>query len=154
MYVNENTHKGAFMLKHIPSVISPELLMTLSEMGHGDEIAIADGNFPSASMNKNVIRLDGNDALPILKGILTLFPLDKGGDSVNLMAVTPGDDVKTPIWAEYHKACQSDPAYRKYCTIERFAFYERAKKAYAVIATGEKALYANIILRKGVVVED
>jgi len=140
------------MLKKIPSVISPALLKVLDEMGHGDEIIIADGNFPCDSMNSRVIRLDGHDVPPILEAILTLFPLDHAQQNVILMSVTKGEDVKTPIWERFDAICKAgDPHYKGYETIDRFAFYERAKKAYAIIATGEKALYANILLKKGVV---
>lgn len=136
------------MLKNIPKIIPPELLKILCEMGHGDEIVIADGNFPSASMGQRVVYMTGNGATEVLEAVLELFPLDTYQQPLYLMAVTPGDTVRTPIWDEYKKAAAkyTDKSFEE---IERFAFYERAKKAYAVIATGESALYANIILKKG-----
>ena len=136
------------MLKNIPKILPPELLKILCEMGHGDEIVIADGNFPSASMGQRVVYMTGNGATEVLEAVLELFPLDTYQQPLYLMAVTPGDTVKTPIWDEYKKvaAKHTDKSFEE---IERFAFYERAKKAYAVIATGESALYANIILKKG-----
>ncbi len=148
------------MLKKIPSILSPELLMVLMEMGHGDEIVIADGNFPAASIaletvSGQLIRLDGHGVPPVLEAILQLFPLDGYADrAVALMEVVPGDPVKTPIWDEYRKiinATEERSRFDDFEYIERFAFYERAKKAYAVIATSESALYANIILKKGCV---
>ncbi|MDT4761271.1 L-fucose mutarotase [Sphaerochaeta sp. PS] len=141
------------MLKRIPSILSPELLKVLMEMGHGDELVIGDGNFPASSMNDRVIRLDGHDVPSILEAILQLFPLDTYADNAILMAKVPGDTVETPIWAEYEKiAKKGDPAFTAFTFIDRYAFYDRAKKAYAVVATGEKALYANVLLKKGVVV--
>lgn len=138
------------MLKNIPKIIPPELLKILCEMGHGDEIVIADGNFPSASIGQRVVYLTGNGAADVLEAVLELLPLDTYANPLYLMEVVKGDNVKTPIWDEYReiskKYSDSDFEY-----LERFEFYERAKKAYAVIATGEKALYANIILKKGVV---
>jgi L-fucose mutarotase len=142
------------MLKNIPSILSPDLLKILMEMGHGDEIVIADGNFPSASVAQRLIRLDGHAIPEILEAMLRLFPLDSYVERpVGLMAVTPGDPYKPVIWEEYKKVIQgSKEPFKEFESIERFAFYERAKKAYAVIATGESALYANMILKKGVVV--
>lgn len=145
------------MLKGIPKILSPELLKVLCEMGHSDRIVIADGNFPAESMGKNaiVIRMDGHGATEVLEAILQLFPLDTYVEQpVSLMQVMPGDNVETPIWNEYEKAVAAvdERGAAAIGQIERFAFYEEAKKAYAIIATGESALYANIMLQKGVVV--
>lgn len=141
------------MLKDIPSILSPELLKVLMEMGHGDELVIADGNFPAASIAQRLIRADGHGVPPLLEAILKLFPLDIYVEQpVALMQVVPDDTVKTPIWDEYDKIIRaSGETFNGFELVERFAFYERAKKAYAVIATGETALYANIILKKGVI---
>ncbi len=138
------------MLKGIPSIISPDLLKVLMEMGHGDELVIGDGNFPGASINKRCLRCDGHGGVELLEAILKLFPLDTYQKPVYLMEKTPGDTVATPIWDEYRKIIKrySDEDLE---FIERFKFYERAKNAYAVVMTGESALYANIILKKGVV---
>lgn len=146
------------MLKGIPSILSPELLKVLCEMGHSDTIVIADGNFPSETIGKDaiVIRADGHGVPEILKAILKVFPLDTYVEKpVSLMQVTPGDDVKTPIWDVYKKLVSEadDRGDKVFAEVERFEFYERAKKAYAVIATGETAIYANIMLQKGVVIE-
>jgi L-fucose mutarotase len=142
-------------LKGIQSILPPELLKILMEMGHGDEIVLADGNFPAASIANRLVRCDGHGIPQLLDAILKLFPLDAYVDSpVSLMQVVPGDTVETPIWDVYKDIVKKyEPKNNKIENIERFAFYERAKKAYAVVATGEKALYANIILKKGVVVE-
>lgn len=145
------------MLKGIPKILSPELLKVLCEMGHSDRLVIADGNFPAESMGKDaiVIRMDGHGACDVLEAILQVFPLDTYVEKpVNLMEVMPGDTVETPIWDEYKKLVTAvdDRGADAVGNIERFAFYEEAKKAYAIIATGEGALYANIMLQKGVVV--
>lgn len=142
------------MLKNIPSILSPGLLKILMEMGHGDEIVIADGNFPSASIAQRLVRLDGHGVPEILEAVLKLFPLDTYVERpVSLMAVTPGDRTQPVIWEEYRKIMQeSREPFKEFEYVERFAFYERARKAYAVVATGESALYANVILKKGVVV--
>lgn len=144
------------MLKGIPSILSPELLCALSQMGHGDELVIADGNFPAHSVGKNsiVIHLDGHGVPEVLDAILQLFPLDTYTEKpVGLMAVCDGDDVETPIWDKYNDLLNKyEPEHHDIEYIERFAFYERAKGAYLIIATSEQALYANILLKKGVVV--
>lgn len=143
------------MLKGIPSILSPELLKILMEMGHGDEIVISDGNFPAASYAQRLVRCDGHNVPELLDAILKFFPLDPYVKApVALMQIVPGDKVETPIWEVYREIVKKhEPVTNTIEDIERFAFYERARKAYAVIATGEKALYANIILKKGVVVE-
>lgn len=143
------------MLKGIPGILSPELLKILMEMGHGDELVISDGNFPAASIANRLVRCDGHNVPEVLEAILEFFPLDTYSVApVSLMEVVPGDKVETPIWEVYKDIVKKhEPVANKIQNIERFAFYERAKSAYAVVATGEKALYANIILKKGVVVE-
>lgn len=144
------------MLKGIPAILSPELLKVLMEMGHGDEICIGDGNFPHASMNARVIRCDGHGVPELLEAILRLMPLDTYVDKpATLMAVVPGDTVQTPIWDTYRTIIgRFDPrGGEAIANIDRFSFYDRARSCYAVIASGEKALYANIILKKGVVVD-
>ena len=143
------------MLKGIPKILSPKLLKVLAEMGHGDRIVIADGNFPSESMGKNavVIRCDGHGVPEILDAILQFFPLDTYVEKpVTLMEVAPGVNVETPIWDTFNEiTAKHDPrGARAIGWIERFAFYEESKKAYAIIATGESALYACMILQKGV----
>lgn len=144
------------MLKGIPKILSPELLKVLCEMGHSDRLVIADGNFPSESMGKNakVIRCDGHGVPELLEAILTVFPLDTYVESpVSLMQVMPGDNAETPIWDEYKGIISKydERGEKAIGQTERFAFYDEAKTAYAIIATGESALYANIMLQKGVV---
>jgi L-fucose mutarotase len=140
------------MLKNIPNILSPELLKILMEMGHGDEIVIADGNFPAASMAKRLVRLDGHGVNKVLDAVLRLFPLDTFEKSVGLMEVVPGDNTKPSIWNDYKVTIKkSGELFTEFEFIERFNFYEKAKNAFAVVATGESALYANIILKKGVV---
>ena len=140
------------MLKGISPILSPELLKILMEMGHGDELCIGDGNFPAASIAQRLVRLDGHGVAEILDAILALFPLDTYVDApVTLMQVVPGDNVDPVIWKDYEKVIRKHESDKKIENIGRFAFYDRAKKCYAVVATGESALYANIILKKGVV---
>lgn len=143
------------MLKNVPKIISPELLKILSEMGHGDYIVIGDGNFPAESLGKDskVVRLDGHNVPEVLEAILKLIPLDIYVENpVSLMEVVKGDNTKTPIWETYKEIVEKyDSRGRKvFQEIERFSFYEKTKGAYAIIATSEEALYANIIIQKGV----
>ena len=141
------------MLKNIPKILSPELLKILMEMGHGDEIVLADGNFPAEAIGQRVVRGDGHGVTELLDAVMRFFPLDAYTDKpVMLMEVVPGDPVVPTIWDDYKAVINKyEPENCKIEMIERFAFYERAKKAYAVVATGEEAIYANIILKKGVV---
>lgn len=143
------------MLKGVPAILSPEFLKVLCEMGHGDEIIIADGNFPAESIAKGaiVIRADGHGVPEILEAVLSLIPLDQYVERpAALMQVVPGDHVKPVIWDAYKKIIRERGENPEAIDmVERFAFYERAKRAYAVVATGEKAIYANILLKKGVV---
>ena len=143
------------MLKNIPPILSPELLKVLCEMGHGDEIILADGNFPAESIGKDaiVIRADGHGTVELLEAILQFLPLDQYVENpVALMKVVDGDPCRPTIWDSYKQKLNesgNDPA--KIEMVERFAFYERAHHAYAIIATGESAIYANVLLKKGVV---
>ena len=142
------------MLKNIPKIKPPDLLKILCEMGHGDEIVIADGNFPAASVGQRVVYMCGNGGCEVLKAVLELIPLDTYQKPLYLMAKTQGDDIPTPtpIWDEYGEIVKQYTT-ENFEYIERFAFYERAKKAYAVISTGESALYANVLIKKGVITE-
>ena len=143
------------MLNGIPSIISPELLKILMEMGHGDELVIADGNFPAVSIAQRLVRSDGNRVPELLEAVLRFFPLDPYVEApVALMQVVPGDTYKPTIWDTYKEIIKKFPNKNSAIeNVERFAFYERAKKAFAVVATSETSLYANIILKKGVVIE-
>ena len=142
------------MLKGISKIVSPELIKTLCEMGHGDEIIIADGNFPAETFGKRVIRADGIGGAEMLKAVLSLIPLDTYSDpNMILMRLMDCDKgkINPVIWNEYEKIATAEDVNVKIGNIDRFEFYDRAKTAYAVIATGEEAVYANIILKKGVV---
>ena len=141
------------MLKGIPSILSPELLKILMEMGHGDEIVIGDGNFPASSMAKRLVRCDGHSVIDLLSAILKLFPLDTFVQKpVALMEVVDKKDKDPEIWDKYKKAINRyEPKNNEIEYLERFAFYDRSKNAYAIIATGETAIYANIILKKGII---
>ncbi|MFA9557739.1 RbsD/FucU family protein [Evansella sp. AB-rgal1] len=141
------------MLKGIPTIFSPELLKTLYEMGHGDEIVIADGNFPAASLSKRLIRYDGHDVPELLEAIIKFFPLDTYVEQpVTLMEVVKGDPPEPTIWKEYQSIIRTEGCdENNIAFLDRHSFYERAKNAYAIVATSEKALYANILLTKGVV---
>ena len=142
------------MLKGISPVVSPELLKIIAEMGHGDEIVISDGNFPGASVGKRVVRADGHGGVEVMKGIIDLFPLDDFVEApLAVMEVPdgmfPGNEA--PIWADFRKIADTDLPTAKFEFMEHDAFIDRCRNAYCVVQTGEKALYANIILRKGVV---
>lgn len=141
------------MLKGIPAILSPRLLYLLCLMGHGDEIVLADGNFPAESQGVQVVRCDGHGVPELLKAILQLFPLDSYVEHpAVLMDIVQGDTYEPVIWDEYKRiladngceACQIE-------YMERYTFYDRAKKAFAIVATGELSQYANIIIKKGIV---
>ncbi|MEJ2748097.1 MAG: L-fucose mutarotase [Anaerolineae bacterium] len=140
------------MLKGISPLFSPELLATLYRMGHGDEIVLADAHFPGDSMNDLVIRADGLKIADLLDAILPLFVLDEYvDDPVAMMACVPGDEPDPAVEADYQAAIDRHaPDAPAITFVERFAFYERAKKAFAVVMTGEARKYGNIILKKGV----
>ncbi len=140
------------MLKNISPIISPELLKILMEMGHGDEIVIGDGNFPAASVAQRLVRLDGHGVPEVLDAVLKLMPLDTYVESPVALMDNGDADNQPPIWADYKTIVTANEGDKSFELVERFAFYERAKNAYAVVATGETAIYANIILKKGVVI--
>lgn len=144
------------MLKGIPPIISPELLKVLDEMGHGDTIVIADGNFPSESVGKDaiVIRMDGHGVPEILEAVLKLIPLDQYSERpVSLMDRVAGDSADISIWKKYEDILKSaeGKGMESVNLLERFEFYGEAKKAYAIVATSERSQYANVILKKGCV---
>ncbi|QDT41382.1 L-fucose mutarotase [Gimesia alba] len=143
------------MLKGIPPILSPDLMHTIMNMGHGDDIVLADGNFPADSHAQRIIRLDGHGVPEILDAMLQFFPLDTFVDQpAGLMNPVDEKTTEPPIWSTYQQLIQKhDSRNFELEKIERFEFYERAKQAYAIVATSETALYANLILKKGVVVE-
>ncbi len=140
------------MLKGIPSILPPDLLKILMEMGHGDELVLADGNFPAASHARRLVRCDGHGTVPLLDAVLQVFPLDAYVERpVAVMAVVAGDPFVPVVWQEYARIVEGRERAVEFEEMERFAFYGRAREAYAVVATGERSLYANLILKKGVV---
>ena len=146
------------MLKGIPKILSPELLKVLCEMGHTDELTIGDGNFPGHTYGKRVIRMDGHGVPEILEAILQVFPLDTYVDKpVTLMAKVAGDPVETPIWDTYKEIVARYDSRGADCfeEIDKWEFYDKTRDhSTVVIMTSEKALYANIILKKGVVADE
>ncbi|PNR99201.1 fucose isomerase [Petrotoga mexicana DSM 14811] len=138
------------MLKNIPKIISPELMKVLLEMGHGDEILLADGNYPSHSTGVKVVRLDGHGIPEILTAILKYLPLDTFVEE-NVLLMDNNLSSKPEIWKSYEEILYDSNEDFRIKVLERFKFYERARNVYAIVATSESALYANIILKKGVV---
>ena len=140
------------MLKGISPLISPDLLAVLARMGHGDEIVLADAHFPGESFNSRVLRADGLKIADLLSAILPLLELDAYvAHPLSMMAAVPGDTLDVSVEEGYLKSIhQTNPTVAPIQRIERFAFYERAKNAFAVVITGETAKYGNIIIKKGV----
>jgi L-fucose mutarotase len=141
------------MLKNIDPLLSPELLMVLRSMGHGDDIAIVDGNFPAAAMARRLVRLDGLTATEVTNAVLSVMPLDDFVQEAAWRMEVVGDpQAEQPIFGEFRAIiARHEGSNFRLASLERFAFYEQAKTAYAVVSTGEKRLYGNIILKKGVV---
>lgn len=139
------------MLKGIHPAISPELLKTLAEMGHGDEIILADAHFPGHAFNERVLRADGISATSLLDAILPLFELDSYSDPLIMMQAVEGDTLDPAVEAKYMGAIRCHvPDAKPPVRIDRFAFYDRARRAFAVVMTGETAKYGNMLLKKGV----
>ena len=141
------------MLKGIPPVMSPDLMHVLMSMGHGDEIVLADGNFPAVTMAQRLVRADGLDVPTMLDAVIRFFPLDPyADDHAVVMQMVEPDASEPPIWNTFRQVLDKAEGRSVTLTpIERFAFYERACEAFAVVATSEQAIYANLILKKGVV---
>ncbi|XP_037660732.1 fucose mutarotase isoform X2 [Choloepus didactylus] len=149
------------VLKGVPALLSPELLYALARMGHGDEIVLADANFPTSAIcqcGPAEIRADGLGIPRLLEAVLKLLPLDTYVESpaavMELVASDRARGLQTPVWKDYEALLARADCTKTLEKIERFAFYERAKKAFAVVATGETALYGNLILKKGVLAPD
>jgi len=141
------------MLKNLDPVLTPDLLRILRAMGHGDDIAIVDANFPAQSSGPPVTRLDGVEATRVLDAVLSVMPLDDFvPEACWRMEVVGQPDAEQPIFPEFRAiiAAREGESFRL-ASLERFAFYERARKAFAIVATGERRLYGNIIVKKGVV---
>ena len=139
------------MLKGIHPAIGPELLKVLAEMGHGDEIILADAHFPGHSFNDQVLRTDGVKITTLLDGILPLFELDSYDDPLIMMQAVEGDSLDPYVESSYRAEIEKHtPDAPEVLRIGRFEFYDRAEKAAVVVMTGETAKYGNIILKKGV----
>ncbi len=139
------------MLRNIPKILSPDLVHVLMRMGHGDEIVLADANFPGEQVNDTVLRADGHGIPPLLEAILELMPLDPYNEWQFALMNTVEGDPTPEIWPTYRELVSaSEPGNDTEKGFERFEFYERARQARAVVVTGETALYGNIILKKGV----
>lgn len=139
------------MLKGIHPAIGPELLKVLAEMGHGDEIILADAHFPGHSFNDQVLRTDGVKITTLLDGILPLFELDSYDDPLIMMQAVEGDSLDPYVESSYRAEIEKHaPDAPEVIRIGRFEFYDRAEKAAVVVMTGETAKYGNIILKKGV----
>lgn len=141
------------MLKGISNLLSPELLKVLMEMGHGDELVFGDGNFPAASHAQRLVRADGHGIPAMLDAVLPLFPIDPSVDySAVLMA---GGNTEPVVWKTYKEKLSAYPdGNTRFLVISKSEFYERAEKAYCVVATGESERFANLILRKGIITGD
>jgi len=141
------------MLRNINPILSPELLYALRAMGHGDEIALVDANFPAESIGPSCIRADGSDNSVILKAVLEIMPLDTFVPDPALCMQVVDDPQAVPDTVKDFQTIINKvaDAPRDIQSLERFSFYERAEKAFAVVQTGERRLYGNIILKKGVI---
>ena len=140
------------MLKGIPPLLGPDLLATLRAMGHGDEIAIVDANFPAESSGPRVLRLDGHSATDVLEAMLSLMPLDSYVEEQAFLMQVVGDPQKRePIMDEFGAIVGRHESEARIGSLERFAFYERVNGAFAIVQTGERRLYGNILLKKGVI---
>jgi len=143
------------MLKGIPPVLGPELLHILRAMGHGDEIAIVDANYPAEAAGPVVVRLDGHSATDILDAVLTLMPLDDFvDDAAFCMAVVGEPDKRMPVMDEFDAIIARYETDMKVRPVERFAFYDKVRSAFAIIQTGERRLYGNVLLKKGIIRPD
>jgi L-fucose mutarotase len=141
------------MLKTIPPIISPQLMLVLMEMGHGDELVIADGNYPAAVNARRLVRADGHSALGLVEAILRFLPVDTfvADVAIVMQPVDPAQEAP-PIWEHFSRLLRDAEGREIPLTkIERGQFYQRSREAFAIVATGETALYANLILKKGVV---
>lgn len=138
------------MLKNIPPLLGPDLLGILRAMGHGDEIAIVDANYPADSAGPALVRLDGLTATDVLDAILTVMPLDDFVDEAAICMQGTGDRPE-PVMEQFETIVRQHEPKMGISGLERFAFYDRVSKAYAIVQTGERRLYGNILLKKGVI---
>lgn len=138
------------MLKTISPLISPALLKVLAEMGHGDEIIFSDAHFPAHSMGPQVIRADGLLVSDLLTAVIPLFELDSYASPLVMMAAVEGDSLDPDVERRYREALSVQQPCPDILRIDRYSFYERAQRAFAIVVTGERAKYGNILLKKGV----
>jgi L-fucose mutarotase len=140
------------MLKNIPPILGPDLLYILRAMGHGDEIAIVDANYPADAAGPELVRLDGLSATDVLDAILTLMPLDDFVDEAAIcMQVVGSAEEREPVMEAFEEIVRRHEPAMGLSSLERFAFYDRVKKGYAIVQTGERRLYGNILLKKGII---
>lgn len=140
------------MLKNIPPILGPDLLHILRAMGHGDEIAIVDANYPAEAAGPDLVRLDGLTATDVLDAILTVMPLDDFVDEAAICMQVVGDpNRREPVMDEFEAIIKRHEPRMGLSSLERFAFYERVKAGYAIVQTGESRLYGNVLLKKGVI---
>ena len=140
------------MLKHIPPILGPDLLHALRAMGHGDEIVIVDANYPAESAGPPVIRLDGLSATDVADAVLTLLPLDDFVEHAAFaMEVVDNPRKREQTHKDFDKLVKRHEPAMKLALLERFAFYERAAQAFVIVQTGERRLYGNILLKKGII---
>ena len=140
------------MLIGIPALLGPELLATLRAMGHGDEIALVDGNYPAEEQARRLIRADGHPIIPVLDAILSILPVDDAVPEALFRASVKGDPSRAdPVHHEIEAICAKRAPGRKVVALAGADFYARVKSAHAIVATSEPRLYANIIIRKGVI---
>lgn len=140
------------MLKNIPPLLGPDLLGILRAMGHGDEIAIVDANYPADAAGPALVRLDGISATEILEAVLTLMPLDDFVDEAAIVMQVVGDpNARPPVVDEFEAIVKKHEPKMSVSSLERFAFYARVKTGYAIVQSGERRLYGNIVLKKGVI---
>ena len=140
------------MLKNIPPLLGPDLLAILRAMGHGDEIAIVDANYPADSAGPELVRLDGISATDVLEAVLTLMPLDDFVDEAAIVMQVVGDaSARPPVVDEFDAIVKKHEPKMGVSSLERFAFYDRVKTGYAIVQSGERRLYGNILLKKGII---
>ena len=140
------------MLKNIPPILGPDLLGILRAMGHGDEIAIVDANYPADAAGPALVRLDGVSATDVLDAILTLMPLDDFVDDAAFCMQVVGDaSRREPVMDAFEAIVKKHEPKMSLASLERFAFYERVSQGYAIVQTGERRLYGNILLKKGII---
>ena len=140
------------MLKNIPPILGPDLLGILRAMGHGDEIAIVDANYPADAAGPALVRLDGVSATDVLDAILTLMPLDDFVDDAAFCMQVVGDaSRREPVMDAFEAIVKKHEPKMGLASLERFAFYERVRQGYAIVQTGERRLYGNILLKKGII---